>query len=364
MLNPPPLCVVLLTPPGRGAVATLRIEGPGAVAAVESRFRARSGRPLAAHGVDQIVVGRFGGNDGEEVVVRRCGDTAVELHCHGGRAAVARIEESLASAGCRRVAWRDWMQTGSDDPIATAALVALAEARTERTAAILLDQYHGALRRAMDEIRQDVARGDAPSARRRIDALLARETLGRHLTRPWSVVLAGRTNVGKSSLLNALAGYGRAIVHPTPGTTRDAVAVTTAVEGWPVELCDTAGLRAANAAAERAGIERARQRLAQADLVVLVTDRSVPWSAEDQALAQQWPAAVLVHNKCDLPAPPGPRPAGLSTSALRGEGIDVLLATIGRRLAPDPPPPGSPVPFCSEQVEMLRRCRAAARNAR
>ena len=129
-----------------------------------------------------------------------------------------------------------------------------------------------------------------PRRDERIDALLARERLGRHLTRPWSVVLAGRTNVGKSSLMNALAGYGRAIVHHAPGTTRDAVALATAIDGWPVELCDTAGLRAADDAVERAGIERARQRLAQADLVVLVADRSVPWSAEDQALADQWPA--------------------------------------------------------------------------
>ena len=73
----------------------------GAVEAVESHFRARSGRPLAAYPADQIVVGRFGGDAGEEVVARRCGDGAVELHCHGGRAAVARIEESLVSAGCR-----------------------------------------------------------------------------------------------------------------------------------------------------------------------------------------------------------------------------------------------------------------------
>ena len=171
----------------------------------------------------------------------------------------------------------------------------------------------------MDEIRQDIDRGDASSARQRIEALLAREKLGRHLTRPWSVVLAGRTNVGKSSLMNALAGYGRAIVHPAPGTTRDAVAMATAIDGWPVELCDTAGLRAADDAVERAGIERARERLAQADLVILVADRSVPWSAEDQTLADQWPAAVVVHNKCDLPGVAGP-PAGgaLDQRASRG----------------------------------------------
>lgn len=361
MPNPPsPLRVVELTPPGRGAVATLRIEGLGAVEAVDSHFRARDGRPLAAFAADEVVVGRFGGDSGEEVVVRRCGDAAVEVHCHGGRAAVAKIEQSLAAAGCRPVAWQEWTQTHSDDPIAAAAMIALAEARIERTAAILLDQYHGALRRAMDEIRQEIERGDAASARQRIDSLLACEGLGRHLTRPWSVVLAGRINVGKSSLLNVLAGYGRAIVHPAPGTTRDAVAITTAVDGWPVEFWDTAGFCTADDDIECAGIERARERLAAADLVILVADRSLPWSAEDQALSQQWPAAVLVHNKSDLPASPGRRPAGISTSALCGEGIDALLATIARRLVPDPPPPGTPVPFSSEQVEVLRRWCAAA----
>ena len=345
--------VIQLTPPGRGAIATLRIEGRGAIDVVQSHFRTRSGRPLANYRADQIVVGRFGGELGEEVVVRRCGDDAVELHCHGGRAAVAVIEESLASAGCRRVAWRDWIRTRCDDPIAAAALAALAEARTERTAAILLDQYHGALGRAMEEIRQDFDRGNDASARQRIDTLLARARLGEHLTRPWSVALAGRVNVGKSSLMNALAGYGRAIVHHSPGTTRDAVTFATAIDGWPVELCDTAGLRAAGDAIEQAGIERARERLAQADLVVLVADRSEPWSAEDDALVAQWPTGVLVHNKCDLPAASGDRPAGLSTSALGGDGIDILLETIGGRLVADPPLPGAAVPFSSEQMEMV-----------
>jgi tRNA modification GTPase len=357
MSKPQSPLVVKLTPPGRGAVATLRVEGPGAIDVVQRHFVARSGRPLADYPADRIVVGRFGGDQGEDIVVRRCGDDAVELHCHGGRVAVATIEESLVSAGCRRVTWRDWMRTRSDDPLAAAAIAALAEAPTERTAAILLDQYQGAIRRAMDEIQQDVERGDTASARRRIDAILARAKLGEHLTRAWSVVLAGRTNVGKSSLMNAMAGYGRAIVHHLPGTTRDAVALVTAIDGWPVELCDTAGLRSVGTAdsVELAGIERARERLAEADLVILVVDQSVAWSAADDALAAQWPASLLVHNKCDLPAAPGNRPEGLSTSALNGDGIDVLLETIGRRLVPDPPPPGAAVPFSSRQVEMVQQ---------
>ena len=152
----------------------------------------------------------------------------------------------------------------------------------------------------MDEIRQAIDRGRDDAARRQIDALLARADLGRHLVQPWRVVLAGRVNVGKSSLINALAGYGRSIVHPSPGTTRDAVTVTTAIDGWPVELCDTAGLRSGGDAVERAGIELARERLAQADLAILVFDRSAAWSAEDQALCDQWPGGLLVHNKCDL----------------------------------------------------------------
>ncbi len=103
MPQPPVPCVIPLTPPGRGAVATLRIEGPAALAAVQVHFRSRSGRPLASYPADRLVVGHFGDDRGEEVVLRRCGDEAVELHCHGGRAAVARIEETLAAAGCRRL---------------------------------------------------------------------------------------------------------------------------------------------------------------------------------------------------------------------------------------------------------------------
>ena len=146
MPAPTPPFVVQMTPPGRGAVATLRIEGSGAVNAVQAVFRARGGRPLGEYPPDRIVVGRIGAGDGragEEVVVCRRGGDAVELHCHGGLAAIAAIEEGLAAAGCRPITWRQWAERQSNDPIAAAAIVALAEACTQRTAAILLDQYHG-----------------------------------------------------------------------------------------------------------------------------------------------------------------------------------------------------------------------------
>ncbi len=354
-MNDPALYFVQLTPPGRGAIATLRVEGPGAVETVQAQFHPNSGRPLTAYPPHRLVVGRFGDQRGEEIVVRRSRDGGVELHCHGGYATVAMIEEALVAAGCRRLPWRDWTTLHSGDPSRAAALVALADARTERAAAILLDQYHGALAGALAEIQRCIDRRDVAAARRQIDVLLGRANLGRRLVRPWSVVLTGRVNVGKSSLMNALAGYGRSIVHHVPGTTRDAVTAETVIDGWPVELCDTAGLRGQSDAIEWAGIQRAHQHLAQADLAILVFDRSAPWSAEDQALADRWPTALLVHNKCDLPAAPGERPEGLLTSILDGDGIENLLRTIASRLVPDAPPSAAAVPFTAEQIDSLRR---------
>jgi tRNA modification GTPase len=353
--------VIQLTPPGRGAVATLRIEGPDALDAVQTRFRARGGRPLAAYPVGRLVVGSFGTERGEEVVVRRGADGAIDLHCHGGLAAVAAIENSLTTAGGRPVAWRDWAAERDPDPFAAAAFAALADARTERTAAILLDQYHGALRHALASIRRMIDRGDRDGAQNQIDAVLSRAELGRHLVQPWRVVLAGGVNVGKSSLMNALAGYDRSIIHPMPGTTRDAVTVTTALDGWPVELCDTAGLRIGGDAIEQAGIDRARERLAQADLAILVFDRSATWSAEDQRLVDEWPNAPRIHNKCDLPSAPGDRPSGLAISALRGDGLAELLDSIARGLVPVAPSPGAAVPFTTAQVEVVEKLATANR---
>ncbi len=365
MTNPSGPRVVQLTPPGRGAIATLLVEGPNAAELVASGFRPASGRPLGAYPLRQIVFGqfRFGGHPGEHVVLCRRSQGSIELHCHGGHVAATRIREGLIAAGCRATAWEDWAAEAPPDPIAAAARIALAHARTERTAQVLLDQYHGALRRVVQSIEQALGRGDAGAAAEQLDALVARADLGRHLVEPWRVILAGAPNVGKSSLINALVGYRRAIVHPTAGTTRDVVAATTAIDGWPLELADTAGIGPSDQPLEQAAIELARQQLASADLLLLVFDASRPWSQADRELAASRPDALVIHNKCDLPASRDPpRPKGLSTSALEGEGIDELIRAIADRLVPDPPAPGAAVPFTADQIDALEAAaRAVAR---
>ena len=362
MLEPSSPRVVQLTPPGRGAIATLLVEGPGATDLVESGFRPADGRALGSYPSGRIVFGRFsvGSHPGEEVVVCRRGLQAVEVHCHGGSVAVTRIRRMLVEAGCRAVAWQQWAADHYEDPIAAAARVALADARTERVAAVLLDQYHGSLRRAVEAIRRSIQARDAASAGEQLGELLARAELGRHLVRPWRVALAGSPNVGKSSLINALVGYQRAIVHPTAGTTRDVVSATTAIDGWPFELSDTAGLREAQHRLEQAAVELARGQLASADLVLLVFDSSRPWTAADQTLIDDWPNGLVIHNKRDLPACcDPPRPDGLSTSALTGQGIGELVLAIAGRLVPDPPPRGAGVPFTADQMNRFEEAAAA-----
>src|SRR5262249_19824288 len=156
-----------------------------------------------------------------------------------------RIVKDLVSAGARQRDWQKSIEADEPNPIRRAARTAIAEAITMRTAAILLDQYHGALETEIDAIHSSL-RASPPekdTAACRLEALLGRASIGLHLVRPWRVTIAGPPNVGKSSLLNALAGFERAIVFDQPGTTRDVLTVLTAIDGWPIELADTAGWR-------------------------------------------------------------------------------------------------------------------------
>jgi len=354
--------VTVLTPRARGAIATVSLEGPRAWDIVSRLFypvspqvagaRPRPDEPAA----ERILFGRWGSAQGEEVVLRRRSPTSLELHCHGGLAASDAIVATLQREGCRPLEWPAAFASRDGDPIATQARLALAEARTERAARILLWQFTGALRRALEEIDRRVASNDLAGALAAVRMLIARAGFGRHLVEPWRVVLAGPPNVGKSSLINALVGYARSIVYDMPGTTRDVVTASAALDGWPVELSDTAGLRRRGDALEQAGVQLAREQLASADLAVLVFDATQNWSADDAALAAAWPNALLVHNKCDLAiGAAGARPPGICTSALLGQGLPELEQQIARRLVPCPPALGDAVPFAADQVDTLLR---------
>jgi tRNA modification GTPase len=349
--------VVMLTPEGRGAVATLLVSGPRALAVVDLLFESATGHAVTTEPAGRILFGRWR-TSGEELVVCRRGADRVEIHSHGGHAAPASVVRSLVEHGCTSLSWQDWLCESENDPIVASARLALAQATTERTVGILLDQVQGALRKAINELRQRLEQGNLAVGQSLVAALVERSNTGLHLIEPWKVVLAGRPNVGKSSLINALVGYQRAIVFDTPGTTRDILTTAAAIDGWPIELSDTAGLRASEDELELAGVRLAEQRLAAADLVVLVFDRSTPWNAESQALIAAHPNAVIVHNKCDLPAAADDRPPGILTSAASGAGLGELQCLLSSRLVPNVPPPGAAAPFTAQQVASLRELKS------
>ena len=357
--------VIELTPRGRGALAVALVAGAGAVEVVGACFQAAGGRVLALEPTDRIVLGRWGGADGEELIVCRRAADRVEIHCHGGQAAVGAVVEQLTARGCRNTSWQEWSRRSDEDPLRAAARVALADAPTRRTAAVLLDQHQGALSTAIRQALDATLDDRWPEAASTLDALLRCGDLGLHLTEPWRVVLAGRPNVGKSSLINAVAGHERAIVCDLPGTTRDVVTTTTAIDGWPIHLADTAGQRDARDELEAAGIARADAALAEADLVILVFDATEP----DDVVAPRYDfesrlpasAGVLrVLNKIDLlSVPPAESFHDALTSAVTGQGIDRLVAAIGRTLVPVVPEAGAAVPFARDQVDALALARAA-----
>jgi tRNA modification GTPase len=308
---------------------------------VRGRFTSASAKPLpdipAQH---RVYFGSFGdGSHADEVVVavkQLEPEEVVEVDCHGGRRVVAWVAELLGEFDRRKPARRDgW--------------TILPYALTLRTASILLDQCHGAFDRVVDDILLS-----PESAGDKLAALARYAGVGRHLTEPWRVVIAGEPNVGKSSLVNAVAGFQRSVVSATPGTTRDVVSTVTAIDGWPVELLDTAGLRVAADELEAEGVTRATAVQADADLVVWVLDGSRP-------LIRPPEADFVVVNKTDMP----PAwdwslvPTAVRVSATTGEGISNLLTRIAARLVPESPPAGAAVPFSPALADRIVAARSA-----
>jgi tRNA modification GTPase len=290
-------------------------------------------------------LGKFGDNTADDVVlvIKRGGPAPwVELHCHGGREVVRLLLETLQLHGVSVCSWQELDELTTENPARAAAEVVLAHAPTLRTAGILLDQCHGAFDQAVRAVIGHLERGACGEAKSHLQAMARSAAVGRHLITPWRMVIGGAPNVGKSSLVNALAGYARSVVAATPGTTRDLVTTLTALDGWPVELVDTAGLRDVGGTLEAEGIRLAREALAAADLVVWVLDA---------AAEPVWPAfhsdqVHFVVNKIDLPPAwdLGQATDAVHVSARTGAGVPELVQRLAHWLVPDPPPSGAAVP--------------------
>ena len=367
----------LITPRGRGAVAVIRICASIDIAGrtIDRHFFAANGLPIAEQPIGTIRFGQWVDTEladdstrSEDLVVCRTSDTEIEVQCHGGDAAVNRILQHLSADGIATITWQD-QRAQLTSPFAAECDAALSHATTVRTAAILLEQTSGLLEQEITSL-LDLSHSadDSDSGtelERRLRELVRWGNFGVHLSdQPWRVVLAGRPNAGKSTLLNALLGYARAIVYDQPGTTRDIVTGETAFDGWPVRLTDTAGIRnETNDELEREGIGRTWQAASDADLVCLVLDLSEPETSDGQFLIDRFQSrhqetrqpVLFAGSKSDLRRVWTPDVAGsvIDVCATKGDGVEPLLRQITSQLVPEVPPSRTPLPVTRRQYDWL-----------
>ena len=327
-----------LTPRGRGAISVVGVYGEGSRACIDQLFKPKRGKSYASLINRPIAYGVWK-STGEDLVVVHSGESRFEIQCHGSLAAVEAIKADLhAAGGTEADAPDNWSLAGSAQEAEIAK--AMESCLTQRTAEHLLQQFE----------LWSVPKIPHPSV---VRTALSFSKFGQHLTSPWQVVLCGRPNVGKSSLINALSGFERAIVHSTAGTTRDLVSQQTAIDGWPVELIDSAGIRESENQIEQAGVAKAVSTIESADLVLHVVDAT---DAEFDPEVSQHRAGLVIVNKadlCDAPAIDEVTCPVVVVSAKTGQGIDELLAAISKALVPEVPDPGQIVPVTEWQRQSL-----------
>ena len=369
---------------GEGSVAIVRISGPAAEAIGRRLFQApgrqvwESHRVLYGHVLDPASGERV---DEALLLLMKAPrsftrEDVVELHGHGGLVAVRRVLELVLSAGARLALPGEFSQraflNGRLDLTRAEAIGEMITARSRRAAQLAMAGIDGGLQRRLTALRQRLldqlaeleARVDfeedlpplegqavvaeLAAVRGELEQLVAEARQGELLREGLRVAIVGRPNVGKSSLLNLLSRRERAIVTDLPGTTRDLLESELVLNGVPLTLLDTAGIRDTGDRVEQLGIARSRQALAAADGVLLLFDLGAGWTAEDEALrALVPPGAVLLvaGNKADaagLPAglvAPGETaasPADVRFSALTGDGREALVAELLRRCGAGP----------------------------
>ena len=358
--------------PGEGSVAIVRVSGPEAEAIGQRLFSAPGDQPWESHRVLYgYVCDPANGERVDEALLLLMRaprsftrETVVEFHCHGGLISVQRVLELVLASGARRALPGEFSQraflNGRLDLTRAEAISELVTARSRRAAQLAMAGLDGGLQvrigalreRLLDQLAELEARVDfeddlppldggavaleLQAVRTDLEQLVADGERGQLLREGLRVAIVGRPNVGKSSLLNRLSCSERAIVTDLPGTTRDLVESELVLQGVPLTLLDTAGIRATTDRVEQIGIERSRSALQSADAVLLLFDLSAGWCDEDAALGELVPEGVpvlVVGNKADqLTGAPAVQ-ADVCISALTGAGetelVHQLLARCG-----------------------------------
>lgn len=358
------------------AIGILRLSGDGTLAVIDRVFHPANGRPMSEAPNRQLVYGAFCDTDGQTLDLCLCtvsrgphsytGEDTAELQCHGSPAVLRAGLQALFAAGARQALAGEFTKraflNGRMDLTQAEAVIDLIHAETTRDAKNAAGQLGGAvLRRAQSvyDALQDIASHyhavidypdeDIPDFRlnayeatmqnciTQLQCLLDTFSRANVLHGGVPAVILGRPNAGKSSLLNALVGYDRAIVTDVPGTTRDTVEARCRLGGVVLRLIDTAGLRESDDAVERIGVERSRAALEGAALALLVLDGSAPLSPEDEAAMAQAahaPRVICLINKSDRPLAFAPEelrsrfPHLCVVSAATGAGLDALGETV------------------------------------
>lgn len=364
--------VAIATPPGEGGLAVVRMSGPDAEKIAGRIFRRAKGGdgrwrshtlyhgrivdPKSLQSIDEVLL----------AIMRAprsyTGEDVVEVHCHGGNFLVRQVLAVVLTQGARQAEAGEFTKraflNGRVDLAQAEAVLDLIRAQSAKGAELALGQASGMLSKYVGELREELldilvqveASIDFPEEEiellqrpvliQTISALFDKITLiaasydwGRLYREGAKVCICGRPNVGKSSLLNALLGTDRVIVTPIPGTTRDVIEESLILDGLPVVIWDTAGIRNTEDQVEKLGVQLSRQYMEKADAVMVVLDGSVELTTDDHALLESAVAKKLLIaiNKSDLPAVADfgldrnrDRIPVVATSALSGAGITEL----------------------------------------
>ncbi|MBO5339950.1 MAG: tRNA uridine-5-carboxymethylaminomethyl(34) synthesis GTPase MnmE [Oscillospiraceae bacterium] len=395
-----------------GAVGILRLSGPQAIQAAQALFRPADGRPLNDHAPRTVIYGDL--TDGQGRLIDRIlctfsrgpasytGEDTAELQCHGSPLVLQLGLEALFAQGARQALPGEFTRraflNGRLDLAQAEAVVDLIDAQTREGVLQSAGQLAGALSRRVEEIysglvdlmahfhavldypdedidpfRAEQMQYSLDKAAQQLDALLATHRRGQSMVSGLPCAIVGRPNAGKSSLLNALVGYDRAIVTDIPGTTRDTVEERVRLGGVLLRLIDTAGLRESADPIEQKGVERSRAAMEGAAIILFLCDRSVPFTREDGQLLERAMACaptVLVWNKSDLTSAPVPfldLPQDVPVahiSARTGQGLEELEQAVAKMAPPAGQESAGALLTNARQADAARRALEAVELAR